>query len=369
MKLTKRTVDSVKPSSERFIVWDDQIKGFGLVVRPSGVLSYVFNYRSPEGRERRITLGQHGAITPEQARKLAAEHRHAVVHGGDPLESRQERRRALTIDELLDAYLEGEEFNDKAEITKAIDRGRINRHLRPLLGRRHVHVVTEADIRRAFAAIRDGKTAADVKTIARGRARVRGGPGAARMAIVLLSIVFNWGIRARLAKENPCKHIKLEAVGTRDEILEDATGYKRLFETLERMENERRIRTPAADAIRLIALTGCRRGEAAGLRWRHVERGRIVLPAREHKAGKRTGKPRVIALPAAAQAILARQPEGGPEDFVFTPAKGEGGALSSAPHKRKPPDARKQTLPTVRHPDVWLLIGAALVLEVDFHRR
>jgi integrase len=93
------------------------------------------------------------------------------------------------------------------------------------------------------------------------------------------------------------------------------------------MERELRIRQPAADAIRLIALTGCRRGEAAGLRWRHVERGRIVFPPREHKSGRRTGKPRIIGLPAAAQAIIARQPEGDPNDFVFQPARGDGGAI------------------------------------------
>ena len=93
------------------------------------------------------------------------------------------------------------------------------------------------------------------------------------------------------------------------------------------MEQELRIRQPAADAIRLIALTGCRRGEAAGLRWRHVERDRIVLPPREHKAGRRTGKSQIIGLPAAAQAIIARQPEGRPDDFVFGPARGAGGAI------------------------------------------
>ena len=52
--------------------------------------------------------------------------------------------------------------------------------------------------------------------------------------------------------------------------------------------------------------------------------GRIVLPASGHKTGRKTGKPRVIHLPAAAQQIVARQPEGGPDDFVFSPSKGEG---------------------------------------------
>jgi integrase len=147
------------------------------------------------------------------------------------------------------------------------------------------------------------------------------------MSIVLMSIIFNWAIRARLVKDNPCKLIKLSAVGTREAILEDADDYKRLFQTLDKMQRELRVRQPAADAIRLIALTGCRRGEAAGLRWRHVERGRIVFPTREHKAGKRTGKPRIIVLPAAAQAIIARQPQGDSDDFVFTPARGDGGGI------------------------------------------
>ena len=96
---------------------------------------------------------------------------------------------------------------------------------------------------------------------------------------------------------------------------------------------ERRIRAPVADAIRLIALTGCRRGEAAGLRWSHVDlqHGRLVLPPTAHKTGRKTGKPRTIILPSTAQAIIARQPEGDAQDFVFAPARGDNAlALSKA---------------------------------------
>jgi hypothetical protein len=184
VKLTKRTVDAVKPQSQRLIVWDDEIKGFGLVVQPSGVKSYCFNYRS-HGRDRRLMIGHHGEITTEQARKIAAEHKHTVIHGGDPLGRKQAERDALTVGQILDAYLASEKFGDKATITQSIDRGRIERHLRPLLGNRHAHSVTEQDVKRVYAAIRDGKTAVDVKTCKRGRARVRGGEGAARMAVII----------------------------------------------------------------------------------------------------------------------------------------------------------------------------------------
>ena len=327
MKLTKTIVDGIKPASSRRFIWDETLAGFGVVIQPSGLKSYCFNYRNPEGKCRRVMIGHHGDLTTEQARKIAEKHRHDALSGGDPLGRKQDKRDAPTIDDILDRYLASEEFADKADVTKAIDRGRIERHLRPILGKRHAHLVTEQDVRKAFAAIRDGKTAIDVKTIKRGRARVRGGPGAARMAIILIGIILNWAVRQGLLKENPARHIKLAPVGTRDVILENANDYARLFKTLERMEEQLRIRQPAADAIRLIALTGCRRGEAAGLRWRHIDHGRIVLPPREHKAGKRTGKPRIIGLPAAAQAIIARQPEGGPDDFVFAPARGAGGAI------------------------------------------
>jgi hypothetical protein len=246
MKITKRVVDSAGPKAARYILWDGEVKGFGLVVQPSGVKSYIFNYRSPEGRDRRLTLGQHGALTCEQARALAINHRHAVIHGADPLGAKQEKRIAPTVSDILDAYLSSADFTDKAEVTKAVDCGRIERHLRPLLGRKNAHLVDEGDVKRAFAAIRDGKTAVDVKTGPRGRARVRGGEGAARMAIVILSIIFNFAVRSRLMKENPCRFIKLPPVGSRDTILEDASGYTRLFKTLDQMESELRIRSAAA---------------------------------------------------------------------------------------------------------------------------
>ena len=181
----------------------------------------------------------------------------------------------------------------------------------------------------AFAAIRDGKTAVDVKTGKRGRARVRGGEGAAKMAIIILGIVFNWAIRARMMTENPCRHVKVGSFGIRETILDGASDYARLFQTLDRMEAELRIRRTVADAIRVIALTGCRRGEIAGLRWSYVDlkQGRLVFPPSAHKTGRKTGKARVVGLPTAAQAIIARQPFTTADSFVFAPARGEGGAI------------------------------------------
>jgi integrase len=310
-------------------VWDIELKGFGLLVLPSGVKSYIYDYRTQVGTKRRIFIGQHGAWTAEQARDKAEDYRQIVRAGGDPLGAKQALRASATVRNVLDAYLASEDFANKTPITQAIDRGRIERHLRPLLGKKLAHLLTDEDIKRAQKDIREGKTAVDVKTGARGRARVRGGEGAARMAIVVLGVILNWAIRARMMKENPCRFVKVGPGGTRDAILEDAEDYGRMFKTLDRMERELRIRPPVADAIRLIALTGCRRGEAAGLRWSQVDlkRGRLVLPPNAHKTGRKTGKPRIIGLPTAAQAIISRQPVGGDNDYVFSPAKGNGGVI------------------------------------------
>jgi integrase len=328
-KITKRVVDAAHAQAQRYMVWDTELKGFGLLVLPTGVKSYRFDYRTPEGVHRRITIGRHGAYTAEEARKKAEQYRQIVRDGGDPLGRKKTLREAPTISDVLDAYLASEDFANKAAITQSIDRGRIERHLRPLLGKRHAHLLTRQDITRAHAAIADGKTATDVKTRARGRAIVRGGPGAARMAIIILGVILNWAVREKHISENPARDVKLGPGGKRTTILEGSADYSRLFKTLDRMEQELRIRPQVADAIRLIALTGCRRGEAASLRWSHVDlkEGKLEIPAHSHKTGRKTGEPRVINLPTAAQTVIARQPKGGPHDYVFTPARGEGGAI------------------------------------------
>lgn len=327
-RISKKTVDATStPKVGRTYLWDDRLAGFGLVVHPSGVKSYLFQYRTDEGRTRKITIGRHGdALTPEQARTKAEAHARSVQIGVDPMAQKRERRNALTVAGVLDRYVASPTFAEKADSTRAIDRGRIVRHLIPLLGSKIADRVSADEVRNTFKAITDGKTATNVKTGFRGRARVTGGEGAARMAIRLLKAVFAWAVEAGMLKHNPAAGVKVGSDGRREAVIESAEQYRHLFETIQTLEDTLAIKRPAADAIRVIALTGARRGEVAGLRWRHVDlkKGVIVLSAKEHKTGRRTSEARTIGLPAAAQAIIARQPSGGPDDFVFKPSRGEG---------------------------------------------
>lgn len=330
VKLSKRTVDGLQPDAAgRYIAWDTELKGFGLLVLPTGVKTFILDYRTPEGVKKRLTIGKlSGALPPDKAREIAQEKHLLVKNGHDPAEERREARAALRVSDLLDEYVKGAAFTEKASSTQAIDRGRIERHLKPALGKEYIGKLTADMIRRAYRDIASGKTATTVKTGYRGLARVQGGEGTAKKAILLLGAALAWGEKEGHKLVNPVPGIKLQADKTRNVVLESQDDYRRLFETLDEMEAERRLRAPVIDAIRLIALTGARRGEIAGLRWRHVDlkAGVLRLPATEHKGGRKSGEERVIGLPAVGQAIITRQaPEDSladPDGLVFRPAHG-----------------------------------------------
>ncbi len=326
--ISKREVDKCLPKEALYFVWDDEIKGFCLLVYPNGAKSYAFQYRTPEGKTRRFTIGKHGKYTPDQARDKAKTLAAEIITGVnlDPVGHKQDRRDALTLGELLDKYRESAKFAEKAASTQVSDKGRLNGHLKPLIGRVIADQLRPEQVRRAFADIRDGKTARDTKTGFRGRSIVRGGEGAARMSIRLLRSALSWAIKEGYLTSNPAMGVEIGNDESRDTILESVDQYRALFDTLDKMQRELRLRPQVADAVRVLALTGARRGEVSNLRWSHVDlkRGVIVLPRTSHKTGRKTGKPREIALPAAAQAIIARIPTGQPDDYVFQPASGVG---------------------------------------------
>lgn len=326
-KLTKTTVEAEQPGDKEKFIWDTELRGFGLKVFPTGVRTFVFQYRTPEGKTRRYTIGKYSdTLTTDQARKRAKDVEYEVRSGRDPMGEKQARRHALTVNELLDLYVASEKFANNAESTQSVDRGRMDRHLRVLLGKEYADKLTAEQVAKAHRAIKDGKTAARVKTIARGLAKVTGGEGAANKSVLLLSAAFSWAMQNKYVKSNPASTMKFGSSSVRDTIIKNADDYSRLFVALQKMEDEKRIRQAAADAIRFIALTGARRGEVTGLLWQWVDlkSGLVTLPPKAHKAGHKTGKPRIIALPAEAQAIIARQPEGEPDSRVFRPAKGDG---------------------------------------------
>jgi len=157
--------------------------GFGVRVFSSGRRSYVVQYKK-DGRNRRVTLGLHGRITPTEARQLAKQVFGDLARGHNPAEERAIIRRDPTVHELCDLYVkEGRAAKPtKKESSWRTDGSNMERHIRPLLGTRKLRSLTKADIQRFQSDVTVGKTAKDEKTGFRGRAIVKGGPGTASLS-------------------------------------------------------------------------------------------------------------------------------------------------------------------------------------------
>src|SRR2546423_15358298 len=104
-RLTKRVVDATEPDPRADVfVWDGELRGFGLRVRPGGTKTYVLQYRT-RGRQRRMTIGRVGPMTPDDARKSALKLLAQVAHGGDPSGERANERHSVTVKALCQRYL------------------------------------------------------------------------------------------------------------------------------------------------------------------------------------------------------------------------------------------------------------------------
>jgi Arm DNA-binding domain len=203
MKLTKRTIDAITPDPQRDLyIWDEEVPGLLLRVKPSGVRSFAVQYRNASGVSRRITIGKLGVLTADEARKSAKQTLADVARGGDPAETRSEDRKAMTVRQLCRAYrnacekglILGKSGRPKKSSTLYVDRGRIERHILPLLGGRRLRDLKAPDIARFMRDVAAGKTASDVKTGFRGRAIVEGGSGTAARTVGLLGGILSFAV-------------------------------------------------------------------------------------------------------------------------------------------------------------------------------
>jgi len=144
-KITKRLVDSLIPRDHPYIIFDTDLKGFGVRVMPSSVATYILEYRPDGGgrkvTKKRMTLGRVGELTPDQARDMARDRLGEVRHGHDPLADRQTKRRELNIADLIDHWAEenppGRRTGKPMEPrTRANTLARLKHHVVPLLGRK-----------------------------------------------------------------------------------------------------------------------------------------------------------------------------------------------------------------------------------------
>ena len=293
-KLTKKIVDSAKPKSSDYFVWDNDLPGYGLRVFPSGRKSYLVQYRH-EGRTRRYTIGLHGPVTPEKARNKAMTLLGDIGEGADPSGDKASNK-DITISQLCDLYL-AEGCGKKRSSTISTDRGRIERHIKPLLGKRLARSVTKADVIKFQNDIANGRTSTDVRTGSRGRAIVRGGEGTASRTVGLLGGIFTFAVYEEIRSDNPVRGVKRYDDKTNDRFLSDFELAK-LGKILKRAEQEA-INPMAIAAIRLLLFTGCRKSEILSLRWDQVDWQNRCLRLPRTKTKQRT-----VSLGAPALELL-----------------------------------------------------------------
>jgi integrase len=291
VRIGLRQVRALKPGET---IWDETVSGFGARRQKSEAVSYVLYYRTGEGRQRWFTIGRHGAPwTPETARDEAKRLLGDVAHKVDPAFEKRAKRNAKTVAELCDLYIKDAESGrlvtrrraPKKPSTLVTDRGRIERHIKPLIGRRTVGAVTREDIETFMHAVAEGKTAGKTKTKKkRGLANVRGGSGTASRTVGLLGAIFSYAVRHRMRSDNPVHGVMRPADGRRERRLSDAE-YKAFGVALRSAEASSI--WPAALAVaRFLALTGWRSGEALGLRWDEVDLARRSVTLPDTKTGK-----------------------------------------------------------------------------------
>lgn len=327
-RITKRLVDTLHPAARRVYVWDSEVAGFGIKVTPTGHKSYVVQYRVPglgrRGFAKRIVLGEHGKLTPDEARRLARRELGKVAHGGDPAADRSARRGAATMKELGSAYLD--DVGARHKKSTAVEYKRLwDKHVIPALGPRQVPEVTAVDVRRLHRSLH--------KT-----------PYVANRMLAMLGAFFTYaskeGVRLR---ENPARGVEFYPEKPRERFL-TPKEFGRLGEALARAEREglppapnhkrkpksvktAKHRPKTADipipanpfgvaAIRLLALSGCRENEILSLRWDAVDFERGYLRLADTKTGK-SNRP----LSQSAASIIQALPriEGNP--YVLLGAK------------------------------------------------
>ena len=287
--LTPRLARQSKPGPKDTFLFDKTLPGFGLRIHPSGRKVWIVQARI-EGRSRRIVIARHGEIELAEARRRARDMLARIRAGGNPADDIRREKQTPTLRELADEYLRRCDPYWKPSGRKTV-RIYLNARILPAFGRMPLDRIGPEDVAAWFDAASKDR------------------PGAANRAFEILRSMMNraedWGWRER--GSNPCLGIKKNPRKRIARFL-DVDELARLGRALDAREAQW---PEAVAAIRLLALTGCRRSEVLNLRWRNV--GGDALNLDDSKTG-----PRAVPLGEAARAHIAALPDArGPDTFLF----------------------------------------------------
>jgi len=337
IRLTKRVLDAIQPSTTETFMWDADLRGFGVRVSPRGRKSFIVAYRmgGNGSQARRQVLGVYGVLTVDEARDRARRILARVAEGIDPVaeaeaakaaakaatqaderrqreeEVERERQSALRLDRLAERFMAEHVALKRKKTTYAFYRIVLDKHLLPALGTRDVREITRQDVAKLHAGLAAKATTAN-------------------RAVAVLGSIYGWADRLEILPEgsrNPTAKLEKFAEHGRDRFLsidelarlgaaireaetagiEWAPRPEGKTKHAPKAENRRVTIAPeAAAAVRLLLFTGARLREILNLEWAAVDVDRGLLRLRDSKTG-----PKVIVLNAPARAVLAGLPRDG----------------------------------------------------------
>ncbi|MDE0332710.1 MAG: site-specific integrase [Nitrospinae bacterium] len=260
------------------VFWDRELTGFGVRVYPTGSKVYIAQARGPEG-PKRVAVGRHGVINADEARKRAAHIIARIKAGEEAVPEPMKPAGGPTVAELCARYMEEYVAVRCKPGTAALYRSVIDRHVLPALGRLPLTALSRAQVAEFHENLYET-------------------PAVANMALCVLSAMYEQAARWGMVPEgcNPCRLIMKYPERRRERFLTDSE-FTRLGEALD--EAEARGGASAVAAIRLLALTGCRRSEILGLR-----REDVALAAGEFRLPDSKTGARAMPLPPEAVELL-----------------------------------------------------------------
>lgn len=285
IRIGKSAVDAVQPQEREEVYWDDRLAGFGLKVTPTGSKVYIYRYRvalpgqAAKTAPKKYTIGKHGEITPDQARKRAQELASIVASGADPREQQiamlsakkeairreQELRRQendFAFDRIAARWLEHYEHEkDRRPSSVIMAQLVVRRYLLPKFCSQPITQIGQKDLQSVIDAIPLNKRAMR------------------RNVFAYASVLFGWAARRQYIPTNPLSSMeKPQAPVSRDRVLDDVELAK-VWKAAELLPD------PWGTFYRLLCLTGQRKSEVAGMAWSELDRPSAVwkIPAERAK--------------------------------------------------------------------------------------
>jgi integrase len=301
-KITKRFVDGLSADDAGRIYRDDEVKGFAVRRNGDGSITYLCEYRAGHGRKartRRMSIGGHGVLTPDEARKKARLILSRVLEGFDPAGEREADKREPTVADILRDAL-AKHWRPKRRPSTAKSFGEmIERTLIPEFGSLRLSDLTRKRIREWHA---------------RNTHRTR----QANLDLAILRKALSLAVADELISDNAAKGITPHPERARERVPTD-DELRRLWRAIDATP----VRASAARLFKLLALTGCRRGEWQTAQWRDVDFSARCLRLAEAKAGAR-----VVPLSEPVLALL--RPLAGSPGGLVCPGDGGDAPLTKA---------------------------------------